>query len=264
MIYGALWAPPLKSLLVRLPFVRRIYDGWRRVHPFDAAYGIETSGSVTAGDCAPNAVMAAQISPYGGSQPTIVRRSLAWLPDHGQYAFVDLGCGKGRPLVVASEFPFRRLLGIEIAPELAGVARANAAVIAAAFPDRTAIEIQIGDATAVSLPGELAVYFMYHPFHRSLVISLVANLESQLEAGLQHAFLVYYNPVHGELLDSSPRFSRWCAATLPYAPAEIGYGPDLEDTFVIWQTVPERYPPWPRAARAIIVDGSSGGVRLDA
>jgi tRNA1(Val) A37 N6-methylase TrmN6 len=58
--------------------------------------------------------MASQILPYAGSQPSIVRAGIALLPDHNQYAFVDLGCGKGRALMVASEFSFARLVGVEI------------------------------------------------------------------------------------------------------------------------------------------------------
>jgi SAM-dependent methyltransferase len=207
--------------------------------------------------------MAAEISPYGGSQPTIVRECLALLPDHPRYAFVDLGCGKGRPLVVASEFPFCRVIGIEIAPGLGAVARANAAVIASRYPDRTPIEVEVGDATAVAPPCENVVYFMYHPFGRSLVSALVANLESQLQGGLRQAFVVYYNPVHGEVFDKSVRFSRWHADTVSYAPSELGYGPDLEDTFVIWQTVPEKYRANPRATREIIVHESGSSARLE-
>ena len=260
--YQALWAVPIRSFLVRLPLFRRIYDGWSRPHPFDAAHGTETSGSIAAAQCAPDAAMAAQMIPYGGSQPSIVRAGIASLPDHAQYAFADLGCGKGRPLIVASEFPFRRLVGVEIAPALAEVARRNAGVIAGTHPRRTKIEIQVGDATAVSPAAERVVYFMYHPFGRALVAALVANIERQLDNGLRHAFFIYYNPVHGDVVDHSPRFSRWRAETLSYSEDELGFGPDLSDTLVIWQTLPERYPAQEQANRRITVDESGSHASL--
>jgi SAM-dependent methyltransferase len=257
--YEVLWNPALKGRLERVPFLRRIYNGWARPHPFDAAHGVDTSGLVPATECAPEPVLAAQISPYGGSQPSIVRAALAWLPNHHHYTFVDLGCGKGRALVVASEFPFRRLIGVEIAPRLADVARVNAATIAARYPQRTPIEVEVGDATAVVAPAEHVVYFMYHPFGGALVRALVANIERQKENGLRHAFFVYYNPVHADVLDHSPRFSRWCAEMVPYAPGEVGYGPDLRDTLVTWQTRPEKHPARPYASRPIVVHQSAGG-----
>ena len=251
-LYTVAHVPPIRRVAERLPFARRLYGGRR--HPFDAANGTDTSGFIPADDLAPDAVTAARMNPYVGSQPSIVRASLALLPDHRDYAFVDLGCGKGRPLAVASEFAFRRLIGVEIAPRLAAVARANAAVIASRHPDRTPIEIEVGDATAVEPPAEQVVYFLYHAFPRPVAAALVATLERQIAAGcLRHLFLVSYNPVWGDIMDAWPFLARWAAETFPYAPEEIGYGPDLKDTVVIWQSVPNRYPARPGAERSIVV-----------
>jgi SAM-dependent methyltransferase len=258
--YEALWAPRVKRVLERVKLVRRIYDGWERRHPFDIAYGLDTSGFLSADQCAPgDTALASEITCYGGSQPSIVRAALVNLPDREEYAFVDIGCGKGRPLAVASELSFRRIVGIEIAPELAAVAVRNAAILAARFPDRPRIEIQVGDATTPTAPHERVVYFIYHAFRAALMTRLVQSIERQLRQGLQHAFLVYYNPVHAELIDRSPQFVRWSAEMLPYAPDEFGYGPDLSDTVVVWQSVPSRYASLRGAERRI--DVAPSGMR---
>src|SRR5687768_7586014 len=125
-VYEALWSPRVRPLLERVPGVRRIYAGWQRSHPYDVADGVDPSGYVPAAECARDGILPEQISPYGGSQPSIVRTALASLPDLESYAFVDVGCGKGRPLLVASEFAFQRIVGVELAPHLAKIARANA------------------------------------------------------------------------------------------------------------------------------------------
>jgi len=256
-IFGALWADPVRSVLIRLPIARRIYDGWSRPHPFDRTYGVDTSGSVAAVECAPDAHLASQISPYGGSQPSIVRTAIDALPAHDRYAIVDLGCGKGRPLIVASEFPFASITGVELSASLAEIAVANTRRIVARYPSRTPIEVRIGDATTVDAPGPFVVYYMYHPFNRALVSAMIANVEQQLASRLQHAFFVYYNPVHGDVLDQSTHFSRWYARTLPYAPEELGFGPDLADTVVIWQTSERAYPATSGAGRRIVVRSSA-------
>lgn len=255
-MYEVVWHPRLKSLFGRLPFIRHVHNGWARRHPFDVEHGVDTSGSVSAAECAPDAAMASQILPYAGSQPSIVRAGIALLPNHNQYAFVDLGCGKGRALMVASEFSFARLVGVEISPKLAEVARRNAALIAVRDPRRAPIEIQVADATVMRPPAAQVVYFMYNPFGRALTETLVDGLERQLANGLQHAFLVYYNPVYGDVFDRSPRFARWQAETIPYADDELGFGPDLSDTLVTWQTLPGLYPALPRASRRIVISGS--------
>jgi SAM-dependent methyltransferase len=255
-MYDLLWDPRLKSLLVRLPVIRRVYSGWARQHPFDVEHDVHTSGYLPAAECAPDADMASQILPYAGSQPSIVRAGIALLPDHHHYAFVDLGCGKGRALIVASEFRFARLVGVEISPALAEVARRNAAVIALRDSRRARIEIQVGDATVVRPPAERVVYFIYNSFGRALMERLVDGLERQLASCLKHAFLIYYNPVYGDVFDRSPRLTRWQAETIPYADDELGFGPDLSDTLVTWQTLPALYPPQARASGQILISES--------
>ena len=46
------------------------------------------------------------------------------LGDH-DLTFIDLGSGKGRAVLLASLYPFRRLIGVEFSPELTEVARLN-------------------------------------------------------------------------------------------------------------------------------------------
>jgi tRNA G46 methylase TrmB len=58
--------------------------------------------------------------PYLPIRPNTARRVLRSLPlrDHSDYTFVDLGSGKGRMLLIASEFPFRRIVGVEMRRDL--------------------------------------------------------------------------------------------------------------------------------------------------
>jgi SAM-dependent methyltransferase len=260
--YQALWHPSIRRRLVRLPLLRRIYDGWARVHPFDQAYAIDTSGMVSSVDLVATAARAERTGPYGGSQPSIVRAALNLLPAYDSYTFVDIGCGKGRVLVVASEYRFDRIIGREISPELARIAQANAETIAVHYPRRTCIEVELGDALAAAPPGGNVVYFTYHPFDRSLMRALVANIEGTLQNSADHVFFVYYNPVHSDVLDQSEWFERWAAVMSDYAPDEVGFGPDLRDTVVIWQRMPAQYPARPGANARIVADDAGGSAHL--
>jgi SAM-dependent methyltransferase len=240
-VFRMLWQTQVRRCVLRVPLVRRVYNGWWRQHPFDLANGTETSGFVPAQES--EAAMSEKIVFYAASQPSIVRATLARLPDIDHYAFVDLGCGKGRPLVVASEFPFPRILGIEIGRSLVDIARRNAAVIAQRYPRRTRIEVLHADATVAITPLRHVVYFMYHPFGEELVREFAMSLEAALRHDLEHAFLIYYNPVHGDVFDASRRLARWSTDRIPYATDELGYGPNLADNVVVWQTLPSIYPP---------------------
>jgi SAM-dependent methyltransferase len=157
------------------------------------------------------------------------------LPALSDCTFIDLGCGKGRPLLVASEYPFRSLIGFELTPSLVLQARKNAAVIARKFAQRAPIAIEQQDASLFPVPEGNAVIFLYNPFGEPVVAQVAARIEAALANGGGTKFVVYYNPIHGECFDALPHLSRYFAANLPYASEERGYGPDATDSVVIWQ-----------------------------
>jgi SAM-dependent methyltransferase len=231
------WASRIRSLrplLIRLHEARSNGHDWDRPHPYDLANGIATHGTVPGfliTDDRPNAPSTA----YVGAQPSIVRAAIAALPDPAQCGFIDLGCGKGRVLAVASEYPFRRIIGIELSTTLARQARANAAIIAARHPARTPIEVVNGDATRPELPDGDVVVFLYNSFGGALLETLRAHLEAALLVPGRNIYLASCNPAWGTVFDASPSFRRRFAAVIPYDQSELGFGPDKDDTVVIWQ-----------------------------
>ncbi len=63
---------------------------------------------------------------YMGTNPKHFEAMLHQLPiDRSTYSFVDLRCGKGTALFLASEAGFRRVIGVELVPDLLDAARRN-------------------------------------------------------------------------------------------------------------------------------------------
>ena len=155
-------------------------SGWDAVHPFDRIHGTHTSGFVSADQLPAQEAARAHAVFYAGSQPSVLREGLKALPPLQTCTFVDLGCGKGRPLLVASEFPFWDILGVELSPDLAKVAERNAAIIAERFPDRTPIRIAVGDASNFPIPSGDVVLFLYNPFGAELIAKVVQRVEAAL------------------------------------------------------------------------------------
>lgn len=245
----------VRRVLSKLPGSSALYgSGWERLHPFDREHGTDTSGVVPTDELKSSGdhPALAHVTVYGGSQPSVVRAALASLPAGLESCtFLDLGCGKGRPLIVASEFPFRDIVGVELSSDLARIARSNAQKIARRYPSRTAIRVEIGDATAFPIPSGNLVVFLYNAFDTELVLKVVRSLEAALAAEPRSLYVVLYNPVDGACFDASPVLARRFARMVPYAPEERGYGPDDADGVVIWQG--GNVPPAPGAADAKIV-----------
>lgn len=171
---------------------------------FDAAYGVETAGQVGWKDLQAGAATDAFAYDYMATPPAAARLVLARLGDVSQATFFDIGCGKGRALILASELPFRALVGIDRSPALLEVARQNAAKVAARYPERTAIEVRQADATDPPWPAGDLVIWLFNPFKRPVMVEFVRALERCLRATPRQVTVLYLNPQCADVLDRSP------------------------------------------------------------
>lgn len=247
---------PLAGPLIRKMVGGRFHLRYRFKHPFDETWGVDTSGRIEPEALTSNPQLAAQICRYTAIQPSVARRAFQAMPETEAYTLIDLGCGKGRATIIASECAFHRIIGVELSPQLARIARNNAAIIRAQYPQRTPIEIIEGDAVDFPVPARKIALFLYNPFGGELVGELVKNIERRLEKDIDHLFVVYHNPVYGDLFDQSPALTRWYAAHPVCEDSEKNFGPEREGATVIWQSVRNAYPAQhPRADRAILQTG---------
>lgn len=119
------------------------------------------------------------------------------LPRDGR--FVDLGCGKGRALVMALEQGFESVLGVEIAAELA--AHAERTVARRTRRRRGRAEVRHGDAGTYAFAPEDRVVFLYNPFDHVVLSRVLDNLRASLAAHPRDVRVVYANPLRREVLD---------------------------------------------------------------
>ena len=143
---------------------------------------------------------------YGPSHPKLVFEILDSLGiDYREYIFVDLGSGKGRTLVIASEYPFQRIVGVEFAEELHRTALENVANYTSRTQQSKNIECLLLDATEFVPPPIPTVFWMYNPFRPPVLIPVLRNLEKSLSAVQRDVILVYLTPSHGQLIERETR-----------------------------------------------------------
>jgi len=110
------------------------------------------------------------------------------------FTFVDLGCGKGRTLLVASRLGFKRVIGVEFANELVLVAREN--IRKQGINGATVVE---GDAADFCFPDGNLVLYLYNPFSHDVMRKVISNLRGRDSGQL---FVIYKVPLCAELFDS--------------------------------------------------------------
>jgi SAM-dependent methyltransferase len=159
--------------------------------PFDLRYGTDTAQKVFPESLPDASLSSLYLSAYLAVAASAVTGALTDLKvEKEKFTFVDLGCGKGRALLVAAGFPFRGILGVELAPALCEVARANIAM----KPEwASRITVINEDAAKVTYPETPLVVFLFSPFFAPVLRRVLANLERQLRRAPRETYLLYAN-----------------------------------------------------------------------
>ncbi len=143
---------------------------------------------------------------YQPSEPELFRSMIDSLPAAPDgFTFIDLGSGKGRTLLMASDYPFRRILGLELLPELNEIAVRNIVRYTSDRQKCFTIESQAGDARGFEFPVEPTVLYLFNPFPEHVLREVLRNLERSLRAAPRQVWVIYHNLVHETVFDEQ----RW-------------------------------------------------------
>jgi hypothetical protein len=95
---------------------------------------------------------------YDPSSPQLVRARLVKLQiDYRRFTFIGFGSGKGRVLMVAADFPFEELIGIDFSRELHEVAVKSIARFPRCETRASAVRSICGDAGAYEPPSAISI-----------------------------------------------------------------------------------------------------------
>ena len=192
------------------------------VHPFDQKYGLDTGGYLGPEDLVKGRRNDAHNYGYSAIAASVFceacrrwRATLTAVAGRVEgYMFVDVGAGKGRAILLASDLPFRKIIGVELSEELAHQAQRNVARWnrVAGSRRRPTIRVIHGDALEFRWPRTPLLIYMYNPFACSMVAQLAAKLASAARSGPGLVDLLYVNPTCSDALTSQGLFERlWTA-----------------------------------------------------
>ncbi len=111
------------------------------------------------------------------------------------FTFIDLGSGKGRTLLMASDYPFHRIIGVELLPSLHQTAQQNLAQYKSATQKCFAVESICADATAFPFPTDPLVIYLFNPFPETGMRQVFVNLKQSLREHPRAVYVVYHNPL---------------------------------------------------------------------
>ncbi len=201
-VWGALGLLPHNAMLALRAWSPARRRARRREHDFDRHHGIDTAAPVPRSILGIDAERARHAVGYMASGTDFVHSVIAGLDiDHRDYSFIDLGCGKGRALLIASHFPFRRVIGVEVSARLTQIARANIAAYRAPEQRCARLEAVTADAGEFEPPDGPLVIYLYNAFDDVVLGRVADRLAASLARAPRDVRLIYVQPEERRMLD---------------------------------------------------------------
>jgi 16S rRNA G966 N2-methylase RsmD len=173
--------------------LQRTYAAVRRFFGdafFERSMGIETNKQVSLEELG---LAAPGRGDYDPSPWLALRRVLAKRDISGDDVFIDFGSGKGRVVVQAASYPFKRIIGIELSPELHAIAKANVDRSLTRLRCRN-VELVNQDVLDYEIPDDVTVAYFYNPFDGETFAKVIDRLVTSVRRRPRTLKIIYVNP----------------------------------------------------------------------
>jgi Histone methylation protein DOT1 len=197
-MHSAKWIQKLKRKLTVVPGVRWIIEcvDEYRSRLYDWRHRVDTGGKKGLAELTVSSNNVTLGNSFQPTPPRTVRVLLQQLPiNYSEYVFIDFGSGKGGVLLVAAEFPFREVIGIEFAEELHLIAERNICQYRGLRLCPTVRSVH-SDAVQFQFPPKPLVLYFFNPFHRLIMEQVLVNLMESHRMNPREFLLLYQAPLY--------------------------------------------------------------------
>lgn len=169
---------------------------------YDARYGTDTGNWVRISDMSFDSINKDRAVDYQPTQRLALLRLFRKLDIPKETVFLDLGSGKGKALLIAAEYGFQTVRGVEFCPQLCRIAEENCQ----SYRERTGCNATIrtvqSDVTRYEFTDEGVIY-LFNPFDEVVLRSVLENLTRSLRASPRRVWIIYRRPLYRDLLLSA-------------------------------------------------------------
>ena len=174
---------------------------------FDLRFSCETSAKLHRSDYDQSLKHLEHAVPYQPARARSFRIMMQQLDLPADSVFVDVGCGMGRVLLLASRYPFKRIVGIDLSADLCSIAERNMTMlprVGSAVP----YEIHAENVTTYAFKPDENVFFLYNPFDETIMAKFIAALQNSVRQAPRPIWLIYLKPLTParQVIDQSETF----------------------------------------------------------
>lgn len=172
---------------------------------FDRRHGTVTRGIIELDDLDITSENKARGIRYEATRARPFEKMLEQLRPPRDGTFVDLGCGMGRILLLATDYGFRRVVGVDFSEKLCRLARENADGYSVVAAER--IVILHEDATRYAVQSDDRVFYFFNPFDAVVMRTILDNVLASHRAAPRDIYFIYNNPVWRRVFEDCPEVS---------------------------------------------------------
>lgn len=188
---------------------------------FERRYGVRTAGKILLDEFG---LAAEDRVYYIPANWRTLRKTLQRNEVGPNDVFIDLGSGMGRMVIeAAASYPFKRVIGVELAQELHDIARSNVDNTRIRLKCKN-IELVQSDVLEYKVPDDVTVVFMNNPFRGPVFAAAMEKLIESVDDHPRTIRLIYGNPCEDEFLMSTGRFRVLRTIAGPRASADSPFG----------------------------------------
>lgn len=167
---------------------------------FDKTHGTDTANNVLIQDLDIDYIHKIHANMYTPTASILFKEIIESLNlNYKEYTFIDLGSGKGRVLLLASHYSFKKIIGIEFSKQLYIIAENNLKLYTSKIHTTNSFELYCENVTDYVFPNEDIVLYLFNPFDSHIISMIIANLHKTIIN--KHIIIIYYNPIFGDMFE---------------------------------------------------------------
>jgi hypothetical protein len=186
-------------------------------HRFDRKFHTDTSGRIELSDLDIDSHNKTFGIYYEPTPVKTLRSVFSNLPnDLSDFVFVDFGSGKGRVLLAASDYNFKKIIGVEFARKLHLIAQNNIRIYRSKTQKCFDIESICMDAMNFCIPLAKSVFYFFNPFVNPVMLQVLDNIKKSYLDKPRKIFVIYYNPLLSHLVEHLTFLKKVKTEPLPF------------------------------------------------
>lgn len=138
----------------------------------------------------------ADAKPYVMTRARALRHAFRSTTAPHHLRFNDIGCGKGKVVIVAALSGFKEVRGLDFAPDLIKVAKANLEILKNRLPSDAHVSVESADVTRVDYGPRDCVFFLYNPFCADVMRGFCEKLTASLHEFPRQIWIIYAHPAY--------------------------------------------------------------------